>query len=166
MKKLFRKGFTLIELLIVIAIIGILAALVLTNLNSARERARDVRRKSDLDGIAKSLRLYYSDNSSFPDDNGGSIGSCGGTCAWGGSFTNAAGTTVYMSHLPLDPSSSAGSDIAYQYWSDGSDTFALVAVLENLSDPSIISSQTTCAAAYASFTGTKTPDRDYVVCAQ
>jgi general secretion pathway protein G len=65
MINLFKKGFTLIELLVVIAIIGILTAVITTNLVSARARARDVRRKSDLRAVQQSLRLYYNDNKNF-----------------------------------------------------------------------------------------------------
>lgn len=165
---ILKKGFTLIELLIVISIIGILAALIITNLNGARERARDVRRKADLDGISKSLRLWYSDNGSFPlsVDNKISAPACGDGCSWGEPFTNALGTTVYMTYLPTDPSSVPGNPaVEYRYWSDG-DSFLVVSELENASDPSITTTtQQNCAAAYAAFTGTKT-ETDYVVCAQ
>ena len=53
------KGFTLIELLVVIAIIGLLSSTVMANLNTAREKSKDVRRKSDLVQIRTALELYY-----------------------------------------------------------------------------------------------------------
>lgn len=65
-KKEDNHGFTLVELLITIAIIGILAAIVLVNLNSSREGARDVRRVADIRQIITALQLYYNDNGGYP----------------------------------------------------------------------------------------------------
>lgn len=54
-----RRGFTLIELLVVVAIIGLLASIIMTSLTSARKKARDARRTSDLRAIIFALDLMY-----------------------------------------------------------------------------------------------------------
>lgn len=165
MKNWLKKGFTLIELLIVIAIVGILTALVTTNLQGARSRARDVRRKSDLRSIEQSIRLYYNDMKGFPQSSSEyEINGCEGaaTCSWGGAF--ATTSTVYMSGLPQDPSSNDTTTVNYEYYSISDDQFMLVAKLENLSDPDIAASQARCATLYGSIPST--PEQDYVICAQ
>jgi len=92
-KILNRKAFTLIELLVVIAIIGILAAVVMVSLNSARGKARDAQRKSDITNLATALEMYYDGQTvpSYP--------------------TTAQGTavlaTTYMSRIPTDPEGTA-----------------------------------------------------------
>jgi prepilin-type N-terminal cleavage/methylation domain-containing protein len=60
-----RAGFTLLELLVVIAIIGVLAAVILASLDSARDKADDARRISDVDTIIKALALYASDHGDY-----------------------------------------------------------------------------------------------------
>lgn len=61
-----KKSFTLIELLVVIAIIGILVAMVSYGYSQAKARARDARRKADIDTIKKALELYYQENQRYP----------------------------------------------------------------------------------------------------
>ncbi|MCA9369826.1 MAG: prepilin-type N-terminal cleavage/methylation domain-containing protein [Pseudomonadales bacterium] len=61
-----KTGFTLIEILIVVSIIGILAALIVGNFLSARERAADGAMKGELGQLKTALQLYYNDNQSFP----------------------------------------------------------------------------------------------------
>ena len=60
------RGFTLIELLVVIAIIGILSSVVLASLNTARVKARDTRRVSDIKSIQLALEFYYDTVGYYP----------------------------------------------------------------------------------------------------
>jgi len=51
------KGFTLIELLVVIAIIGLLSTLAAVSLNSARAKARDAKRVSDVKQLSTVIQM-------------------------------------------------------------------------------------------------------------
>lgn len=133
-KKLLNKGFTLVELLIVIAIIGILTTIGVGSFRSARIKARDARKKSDLEQIAKSLEAYTNDHRVFPTSSNGQI-VCqppSTTCAWGNPFTDTNGT-IYTAKLQQDTRS--GFDYVYES-ADGT-TYSLYTHLENENDPAI-----------------------------
>jgi len=61
-KKRGQKGFTLIELMIVIAIIGILAAIAIPQFTQYRKRAYDASAKADLKSAYTAAQAWFNDN--------------------------------------------------------------------------------------------------------
>jgi type II secretion system protein G len=61
-----QKGFTLIELLIVVAIIGIIAAIAIPNLLNAINRGRQRRSMADIRSIGTALEAYSVDFNAYP----------------------------------------------------------------------------------------------------
>lgn len=117
-----NKGFTLIELLVVIAIIGLLSSIVLASLNSARVKARDARRMSDLHQIRLALEFYYNDNGKYPTVSGWIYST---DSSWN---TLQTALAPYMPNLPKDPiNNTAGpwttGHYSYSYgWNVGAGT--------------------------------------------
>ena len=98
-------GFTLIELLVVISIIGLLASVVLISLNSARGKARDIRRRADTRQLQTAIEFYYDTNGDYP-----SIG----VINIGYDISGLSGLLApYLSSLPQDPSGNSWH--TYQY---------------------------------------------------
>lgn len=129
-----ENGFTLIELLVVIFIIGILSSVILVNIAGVRNRAKDVKRKGELESLKKALRLYYNDNQAYPAE--GTNHTIDDTYVAGDKFWDETSETVYMKTLPE----------TYRYDVDSSDydSFRLRIDLENISDEEIEESQDRC----------------------
>ncbi len=92
-----KLGFTLIELLIVVAIIGILAAIAVPNFLNAQVKAKIARVQNDQRAVATALEQYrldwgtYVEDHDYPSDR-----------SQKGLF-RLTSPTPYMSALPLDP---------------------------------------------------------------
>ena len=106
-----KKGFTLIEILVVITIAATLLVAGIVSYQSIQKRARDAKRKSDIEQVRSALEMYKADNGYYPEIYGGGVST----------FTNIAALsttlvdTGYLSSIPQDPKYNAVSyDYPYQ----------------------------------------------------
>ena len=123
-----KRGFTLIEILVVIAVIGILASIVLASLTSARDKARDARRKAELTQIGRLLTF-----------------SCSTPALGAGDYdlTDVAAelATKYpqyasqLANAPRDPLSGTAAESRYRYVVSAAGKCALYANLEHAEEP-------------------------------
>jgi general secretion pathway protein G len=86
-------GFTVIELLLVIAILGIAAAVALPSYQDYRERVRVAQAITDIGAINAKLRLYITDNR-VPPPSLAAIGAAGTLDPWGNTYEYTDLTTA------------------------------------------------------------------------
>lgn len=93
-KKPADSGFTLIELLIVVAIIGILAAIAVPNFLNAQLRAKIARVEAEFKTITTAFEMYRL-------EQGGDIPRWG-ALGWAGAWAKLTSPIPYMSLRPVD----------------------------------------------------------------
>ncbi|MBI1388280.1 MAG: prepilin-type N-terminal cleavage/methylation domain-containing protein [bacterium] len=118
-----KRAFTLIELLIVVAIIGILAAIAVPNFLNAQIRAKLARVQGDFKAYGTAIETYTLDSGAAPWDNPSPAGDHG----WAASLSRLTTPVSYMSSLipdvfqakdvidALTPTHFVGSKLSYDY---------------------------------------------------
>ena len=113
-----KKGFTLIELLVVVAIVSLLSSIILSSLNTARAKARDARRLSDMHQMQVALDLYYSSFGVYPSSDGAGCGGwdSSGTPVGSPSFITALSSNNLLPNLSdLITNDTCGNYAYYRY---------------------------------------------------
>lgn len=136
-----RNAFTLIELLIVVAIIGILAAIAVPNFMNAQVRAKVARAQSEMRSLQTALESFFVDNNGYPPMNSDPILMRRQYRDYGGCEINVAHIMIgagaharriylttpiaYVSSLPFDPFNGDGTSYGYCYGSNGQSYYVL-----------------------------------------
>lgn len=98
-----RRGFTLIELLVVVSIVGLLSSVVITSVDSARIKARDSQRKTQVASFVKALEIYRTTTGRYPC----ATATCDNTAVTAFTQTSVAGQALIarkaILSIPSDP---------------------------------------------------------------
>lgn len=111
MKKQLQQGFTLIELMIVVAIIGILAAIAIPAYQDYTIRAQVSEGLSLADGAKTAVSEYYTNRGSFPTSN-----------AAAGLADKAQITGKYVTSVGVGSTDGSGNGILVTFSNTGSHT--------------------------------------------
>lgn len=106
-----KKGFTLVELVVVVSIIMVITAVGAISFQSANKKARDGRRKADLEKIRLALEMIRQVGETYP-------------------ASAAALSPIYLPSWPADPISSQ----SYYYVRTSGYTYTLDARVEGLGE--------------------------------
>ncbi|MDX9752688.1 MAG: prepilin-type N-terminal cleavage/methylation domain-containing protein [bacterium] len=106
-----RKGFTLIELLIVVAIIGILAAIAVPNFLNAQQRARYAQVISNMKALSTAMMTYQTDWTTLPLHHPAHV-----TNIWGNALTTPV---AYIASEPIDIYQSYANSQSKMYGDSG-----------------------------------------------
>lgn len=128
MKVFSKKGFTLTEILVVIAIIGILAAIISISLFSARDKARDSKRKTEVSQIGRFLTL----GCYVPDAGAGEYDL---VPLAEEILTKYPDYRKYLSEVPKDPKTGTETESKYIYIVNTEGKCAIYANLEHADTP-------------------------------
>lgn len=93
----------MIELLVVIAIIGLLASVVMANLNSARAKGRDANRAATVKAIQTALEFYYDKYNAYPVMAENECGGTEGYTTANNNFMSSLVTEGFLPSYPVDP---------------------------------------------------------------
>jgi len=156
------RGFTLIEMLIVVAIVGLLAALLIPNALAAIQKAKQKGTMKDINSIATALTDFVTDKGTAP------VKTYGALAAGDVLYTSLSG--FYLKVLPLNDqwgttfyvAGGTAADGNYGATGSGVDSFLVASYGRNKTQDTVTFNPAQPSSAYFDITGMTSFDQDLV----